>query len=1009
MGAKVDLLIKECGDFFNSQFSKYEINYKKFVETYNNAINNTQAFNLFLTYSSDNDSKTKVDAKPTTIKILRNAKFEMAPGSILDPNKKIFDPDIKYSAKTKTNAQLGLNKKLEEMGVDISNAGGIMFYSILTNSENIVTKWIIFNDSLEVENRKIWPRDFFPDKPDIKTYGEFYKWLFNIENGSIFYNEKDVDPSYVERIDPVTGENEKNRKVTPVGGSGAPFNIPTKLEDKIKASPTQQPIYKDLKSKYDDVQTYNMYKYAKEITAEKYSKKILEKTLEKVQSNTILTKWTAKTPNSLWYDGLSGNTSFSNSNIGIAHITSREYPFKQDYYGGSFWFFIDNPWSATTTLYDALFESVNEKKDLIVGSQSNVDPDPVLPVAELKIDPLNVNGKVILKVKSGPGAIIGETEIDIKSGVSIFKGIQFDKAGDYVVSVTSTSPDTIPTEFKIKVTPEPEVIEQDESRGKEEEISGNRPIIAQIDKPTIILPPMEFDRPVSDADAELVADSIGAMPFVNYMGSNIQDRDILSLSLFHNGIIPKCKIMFIDTNGLMKTVGAPQEDSKFEVFINAKSNNLKSIHLKFKVENFKDMTDGLYNITGILDLSELYRIKYDTITGTSFEVIRKLCKSIGLGFNSNILNTNDSMNWNLNGKKVYESISEIIKHSYISDTSFMSGYIDYYYCFNYVDVEKESKRDISKDVGIETGLDQKDTIAKVVRLKLINEPSMNKSCFYFNDNIVTKNDSTQLSTKKGNQTIVKSYDRNEKVIQVFKVDALTTDGSKSIILKGAKYDKEAFDNNVTTKYVGKMDTDNVHNNFLYAEALNERNLDDLKKLEMKLVLPSHNLNLYKLQKVDVSVVNPIITVANKDKIVWRQSGEWIISDISYNFISENSKKIFSQEVKLMRKELGKTPDEISKDEPVEKKDEKNDKVNPNPDPIIPNSYYDLGGVYRVKDNKGEEYWIFIKAYTDDGNGVFGTLTSIKNFDEVIDSTTTEKQPVKVVTPPLDEGLKPVIF
>ena len=130
------------------------------------------------------------------------------------------------------------------MGVDISNAGGIMFYSILTNSENIVTKWIIFNDSLEVENRKIWPRDFFPDKPDIKTYGEFYKWLFNIENGSIFYNEKDVDPSYVERIDPVTGENEKKRKVTPVGGSGAPFNIPTKLVDKIKASPTQQTIYK---------------------------------------------------------------------------------------------------------------------------------------------------------------------------------------------------------------------------------------------------------------------------------------------------------------------------------------------------------------------------------------------------------------------------------------------------------------------------------------------------------------------------------------------------------------------------------------------------------------------------------------------------------------------------------------------------------------------------------------------------------------------------------------------
>ena len=269
MGAKVDLLIKECDDFFNSQFSKYEINYKKFVETYNTAITNTQAFQ---SYSSDNSSKTKVDAKPTTIKILRNTKFEMAPGSTLDPNKKIFDPDITYSSKTKTGAQLGLNDKLSKMGVDISNAAGIIFYN--ETGDNIVTKWIIFNDILEVDNKKIWPRDFFPDKPNIKTYGEFYKWLFNIEYGSVFYNEKDVEEDSSNQYDPVTGEFFKNVKVTPVGGSGNPFNVPNKLEDKINLDATQKPIYKELKSKYDDVQTYNMYKYAKEITAEKNSKKI---------------------------------------------------------------------------------------------------------------------------------------------------------------------------------------------------------------------------------------------------------------------------------------------------------------------------------------------------------------------------------------------------------------------------------------------------------------------------------------------------------------------------------------------------------------------------------------------------------------------------------------------------------------------------------------------------------------------------------------------------------------
>jgi hypothetical protein len=668
------------------------------------------------------------------------------------------------------------------------------------------------------------------------------------------------------------------------------------------------------------------------------------------------------------------------------------------------WSIIQDPWDPNVFVDfipnnpETIIDDNIKKTDTATASTPDIatttDTTPVV----VKIDPIKVYGKIILKVKSGPGVIIGETEVSIVNGFSIFEGIQFDQPGDYVISVTSDSPDVEPTEFKVKVTTEPDIIPQDETRGEETPITGSRPIIAQIDQPTVPLPSMEFDREVDDQSAVLVADSIGAMPFVNYMGSPIQDRDIEFFKLYHDGIIPKCKLSFRDSQNLMTTIGAPQDNSKFEVFINAKSNNLKSIHLKFKVEVFKDMTGGVYLITGTLDLTELYSIKYTTISGTSFEVIRKLCKEIGLGFNSNIINTNDSMTWKFNGKKVYESISEIIEHSYISETSFMAGYIDYYYCFNYVDVEKETNRNISNDVGIETGVDKIDDISKIVRMSLISESSMNKSCFYFEPNIKTQNNASELSIKNGTQTIFKAYDRSKKTMQVFKIDALTSDGSKSLILKGSKYDKEIFNNSFTTKYMGKMDLDNVHSNYLYAPILNRRNIDDLNKLQITIVLPTHNLNIYKLQKIHVSVVNVAPTPANPDKILWRQSGEWIISDITYNFNTENSKKVFSQEVKLIRKELGKSPDEISKDVIEPKKDVENDKVNTNPEPVVPNSVYDLGDVYRVKDSKGEEYLILIKAKTDDGNGIFGGLTSIKVFNDPIGLTSSEATSSNVVTP-----------
>ena len=63
-------------------------------------------------------------------------------------------------------------------------------------------KWIMFKDNdnnkdnnnkILVNDEKLWPNDFFPDKPKVNTYGELYKWLFNTEYGSIYYDEKSVE------------------------------------------------------------------------------------------------------------------------------------------------------------------------------------------------------------------------------------------------------------------------------------------------------------------------------------------------------------------------------------------------------------------------------------------------------------------------------------------------------------------------------------------------------------------------------------------------------------------------------------------------------------------------------------------------------------------------------------------------------------------------------------------------------------------------------------------------
>ena len=630
--------------------------------------------------------------------------------------------------------------------------------------------------------------------------------------------------------------------------------------------------------------------------------------------------------------------------------------------------------------------------------------EEVVVVPPKPINPLSIIGKFSLKVKSGPGVIIGITDVDIVDGKADFEGIQFDQAGDYVISISSSSPDIDPLDIKITVLPEQDVIPQDSKGEPDKDATGSRPIITQIDPPILPLYAMQFTTAGAPPnDANLVAASMGNLPLFNYHGSIISHKDIQTMRLYHDGIVPKVKILFKDTNEVMSK-NPPQDDSTFEIFIKSWSDNLKSPHLVFKIEDHKKLENNLYTITGTINLSELYRMKFKVYKGTSFNVIREICKDLKIGFNSNIENTTDEMPWRNIGDRPHKFLGEIIKHSYISDESFMAGYIDFYYCFNYVDIEKEMKRDISKDVGIDTGnmggAGMVDT-EKIAPMKFLSDKGLQSSSFYF---IKTsqENESTKISMQQGYKTRTKFYDKVKKMFLVFDVDSTTSDGSKGIIMKGVADDKESFDNNFVTKYAGKIDTDNVHKNYNYAETQNKINLDNMMKNRMNIKLPNPNYNIYMYQKIDVYLVKEMATMLSPELIEYRYSGEWLILDIVFEF-SEG--KMF-QNVTLVRKEMGKDRDEMANPDKLEVKPDTKDQKNENPltekpsENITnkPNEAYKVDEVYTVQDRDGKKFIITIKKISENGTDVVAEVRDIEyvakqSNPEGIDGVTkTEEAP-----------------
>ena len=627
------------------------------------------------------------------------------------------------------------------------------------------------------------------------------------------------------------------------------------------------------------------------------------------------------------------------------------------------------------------------------GTQSGTQSSTPLTATQSGMTQSNFDAtgiKIKLLKKSGPGELIGEVEQTVKDGFVNFAGIQFNAPGDYVISVIPDSNLIETSEVTIKVLPEDDVIAQDKSRGGEEEpkdVQGTRPIIAQIDKPTIKLKPIEFDALQNNRDNAEVAGALGFTPFFWYSGVQIDQRYINSLNLYYEGLVPVVSIVFVDSMGVMKKDGFPLDDSKFEIFLNSGSKNLKSIHLKFKLKNFQENKSKTYTIVGTLDLQDFYKIRFQSYKGTSFEILQKISKELEIGFNSNITNTSDSMNWVNNGKLFRTFMSDIISHSYISDTSFLIGYVDFYYCFNYVDIEKEWNRDISKDVGINSRglnhLNTKEESEKVVQLQLTNDLSQNSSSFFFNKYRVNNN-STQTSLNSGHFTVSKVYDSLKKQFLVFDVDSQTSDGSKSVILKGSPSDDKSIKDNYRTKYSGKMDTENVHKQYYYSETQNKVNFDNMARISVDLELPNANFNLYKFMKIQLNFVNMKPSVTNDEISQKRLTGEWVIIDISYTWTQGN----LTQKVTAVKKELSKTDDELKKDaNSTPTKVETNTQNNENPvvpgqtQPILstavpPNSVYKVGQIFLVQNNSGKVFKLTITEVSENGKEVKATIKNI---------------------------------
>ena len=410
----------------------------------------------------------------------------------------------------------------------------------------------------------------------------------------------------------------------------------------------------------------------------------------------------------------------------------------------------------------------------------------------------------------------------------------------------------------------------------------------------------------SDADIDKNKEDLGKYPVVYLNGIMIESTQVGFLKLNNDSFSPSLVMEFTDSSGKLVDENFPLDNSIISIFKESTNKDLMGIKMDFKLTDFNIVKgtskDTLtYLVEGVLDIDGLYYNDFESFKGTSYNVLETISNDLKLGFATNIINTNDSMVYVNPSNYRMEFMKDIIERSYITDDTFLFGYIDFYYNFNYVDIEAQLKDDISTQMNM---LDRETTIKDGkddnVALILTNIKDAENTNMYISK-YTLMDSSTNINLQYGYKHTAFYYNKIDDEIKRYDLDNITDSDDNAIVLKGHIDDKNGmFENMSCNTYMGKMDTDNVHKNYLHTILQNRNNLKFLQKLKINVRMGKPNYGLYRFQKVLVELYNngklnngkeeqltdKEIKAGGKEydsKIMHKLSGEWLITAINFTF------------------------------------------------------------------------------------------------------------------------------
>jgi len=412
------------------------------------------------------------------------------------------------------------------------------------------------------------------------------------------------------------------------------------------------------------------------------------------------------------------------------------------------------------------------------------------------------------------------------------------------------------------------------------------------------------------------------------IGSTLLDpKDIYTLSLWQQDLLPRVSITFFDNAGIFGAGGYPIANILASVWIQSPVEPLSSQASDFLINNISSMTvpgspETIYTVTGELHIPKIHGTVSKAFSNkTSLDALQEVAKDLNLGFADNITESpNDKMTWLIPNYNYRDAISHFSSMAYTRDTAFFDCFIDRYYHLNFINVEEMLSQTGKPEQGImnlrpdHINTDKVDPEKKgetptetTVDITLTNRANARNTEFFIkewsllsNHGEILKDNSLRKYANWYDHGANTNHEESDSVnfISHFAEpleSAASNDGSRS---HRAELTEFANADSVIKKWVG-INYGNAHANYKFAQLINQHNKAETEKNLLKVKTEGFNINIVRGSRIGVEIY-----LARNESI--QATSLRTDPNPNPNLINEKSKELMDSKNSPLSAEMDKT-------------------------------------------------------------------------------------------------------